>query len=321
MKKNRFTYSLATLLICLGFILSACSQAEILPDPETVSGVYVQSGYEYYRWEEGVQVMIWHEGISHLSCSSFTNGQYEVECLGESIGNHTVTWRLESKDGRTAQFTITGKPFDLSAGNLFIIQSSSGDLEVKQLQRDLSDVQADAGSVTEFGLSDPTILAFIQASSEIGENLSDCVSTTAPEDDANLPDVESAQQALISFFSHLHNGEYERAATLYGGMYTSLQDLNPTVDLNDHAILFKNACTVNGAQCLDVRQSTLLDQLSPTDFRFSVEFSNDDGTLYSRGPCCGHDDSDSVEQTEFIYTVRLACTGDYQVLELPVFSP
>jgi hypothetical protein len=321
MKKTRFTYTSAAVLICLGFLLFACSPAKTLPDPEIASGVYIHAGYEYYRWEEGVQVMIWHEGIPHLSCSSFTNGQYEVECLGESIGNHTVTWRLESKDGKTAKFTITGKLFDLSAGNLFIIQSSSGDLEVKQLQRDLSDVQADAGSVTEFGLSDPTILAFIQASSEIGERLSDCVSATAPEDDANLPDVESAQQTLISFFSHLHNGEYQRAAALYGGMYTSLQDLNPTIDPDDHATLFENACTVNGAQCLEVRQSTLLDQPSPTEFRFSVEFSNADGSLYSRGPCCGDDNANNPDQTEFIYTVRLACTGDYQILELPVFGP
>jgi hypothetical protein len=321
MKKNSFIYIFVSLLIFLGFILSACSQAKILPDPETVSGVYVHTGYEYYRWEEGLQVMIWHDGIHHLSCSSFSNGQYENRCQGESIGNHTVTWRLETKDGKNASFTITGKPFDLSAGNLFIIQSSSGELEVKQLPRDLSDVQADAGSVTEFGLSDPAVLEFIQTSSEIGAGLSDCVSATAPEDDSNVPDLESAQQALMAFFSYLHDGEYERAAAFYGGMYDSLQDLNPTVDPNDPAALFKNACTVNGAQCLEVRQSTLLDQLSPEDFRFSVEFSNDDGSLYSRGPCCGDDNADKDTQTEFIYTIRFDCTENYKVLELPVFGP
>lgn len=310
-----------SLFILLGFILSTCSQAEILPDPETVSGVYVHAGYEYYRWEEGLRVMIWHDGIPHLSCSSFTNGQYEVECLGESIGNLTVKWRLETKDGKTAKFTISGKPFNLSAGNLFVIQSSSGGLDVKQLKRDLSDVQADAGSVTEFGLSDPTILELIQISSKIGERLSDCVSATAPEDDSNVPDLESAQQTLILFFSLLNDGEYEQAANLYGGMYDSLQDLNPKVNPNDHAALFKNACTVNGAQCLEVRQATLLDQPSPAEFRFVVEFSNEDGSLYSRGPCCGDDNANNSAQTEFIYTVRLACTGNYQVLELPVFGP
>ena len=321
MTKNRFLCIFASLFIFFGFIFSACSQAEMVPDPETVSGVYVHAGYEYYQWEEGLRVMIWHGGVNHLNCSSFTNGQYETECQGEAVGNHTVTWRLETKDGETAKFTISGKLFDLSAGKLFVIQSSSGDLDVKQLKRDLSDVQADAGSVTEFGLSDPTILAFIQTSSEIGERLSDCVSSTAPEDDSALADFESAQQTLISFFSLLNDGEYKRAAALYGGMYHSLQDLNPKVDPNDHAALFKNVCTVNGAQCLEVRQSTLLDQPTPADFRFSVEFSNEDGSLFSRGPCCGDDSNSNDAQTAFIYTVRLACTGDYQVLGLPVFSP
>jgi hypothetical protein len=218
MTKHGLLTTFASLLIFLGFILSACSQAEILPDPETVSGVYVQAG-------------------------------------------------------------------------------------------------------TEFGLSDPTILEFIQSSSEIDARLFDCISATTTEDDSNVPDAESAQQTLVSFFVYLHAGEYKRAVDFYVGVYSSLQDLNPNVDPNDHAALFKNVCTVNGAQCLEVRQSTLLDQLSPAEFRFSVEFSNEDGSLYSRGPCCGDDSVKNDVQTEFIYTVRFACTGDYKVLELPVFNP
>ena len=202
-----------------------------------------------------------------------------------------------------------------------MIKSSSGDTEIKQLKRDLSDVLADAGSVTDFGLSDLTILEFIQTSSEIGARLSNCISATVLEDDLDIADFESAQQTLISFFSYLHDGEYKRAAALYGGMYHSLQDLNPKVDPNDHAALFKNDCTVNSAQCLEVRQSTLLDQPSPADFRFSVEFSNEDRALFSRGPCCGDDSLNNDAQTAFIYTVRLACTGNYQVLDLPVFRP
>lgn len=321
LKKIRLIRVFAPLFVFLGFVLTACSYAEILPDPETVSGVYIQSGFEYYRWEAGLRVMIWHEGINHLSCSSFTNGQYEIECTGESIGNHNLAWRLETKDGKTAQFAIDDQPFDLGAGSLFIIKSSSGDTEVKQLKNDLSEIQSDAGSVTEFGLSDPEILDFIQTSSEIRDCMSNCISATIPEDGSKLPDVEAAQQALISFFSHLYEGEYEQATNLYGGDYGGLQDLNPRIDPDDHAALFKNACTVNGAKCLQVRQSTLLDQPQPAEFRFSVEFSNEDGSLYSRGPCCGDDNPNNVEQTEFFYTVRIISKGEYQVLELPVFGP
>ena len=321
MKTFRLFTAVLVCLVFLGLGLIGCSPAQLLPNPEIVSGVYVQSGFMYYRWEEGLQLMIWHDGVNHLNCSSSTNGQYEVDCTGESSGNHAVTWRLETKDGKTAKFAIGGKPFDLSAGNLFVIQSSSGDLEIKQVPRDFSDVQADAASVTEYGLSDPDILPLIQTSSEFKDHITDCVSATNPDDDSSLPDANSAQQALIAYFSHLHAGEYEQATELYGGGYSDLHDLNPTVALNDHAILFKNACTVNGARCLEVRQSTLLDQPSPSEFQFVVEFSNEDGALYSQGPCCGDDDPDFVKRTEFIYTVRLECTGNYKVLELPVFGP
>jgi hypothetical protein len=306
MNKVRFICSFALLIIFLVLILPACSQAKVVPDPETVSGVYVHAGYEYYYWEEGLRVMIWHDGIHHQSCSSITNGHYEIECLGETISKHTFTWRLGTEDGKTAHFTIDDHPFDLNAGNLFIIQSSSGHTEVKQIMRDLSAIQATAGRVTEFGLSDPIILEFTQLTLE---------------NDKFLPEVESAQQTLISFFSYLHDGEYKQASALYGGMYHSLRDLNPRIDPDDHSALFKNVCTVNGAQCLEVLQATLLEQPSPSEFRFIVQFSNEDGSLYSRGPCCGEDSPNNIAQTEFIYTVRLACTGNYQVLELPVFGP
>jgi hypothetical protein len=320
MKKYNLLFIYAILLIFLGFILSACSHVKAFPEPEMASGVYVHSGFEYYRWEETLRVMIWHDGINHLSCSSFTNGQYEIECLGESMDNHTFVWNLETKDRKNAQFTIDDQPFDLGEGSLFIINSSSGDTEVKQLKRDLSNVQADAGSVTEFGLSDPDILAFIKASSEIKDCISNCISSTIPQNGSKLPDVESARQALVSFFSLLHDGEYEQATALYGGVYSGLQDLNPNVDPDDHTALFKNACSLNGAQFLEVRQSTLLDQPSAAVFRFYVEFSNDDGSLFSRGPCCGDENPDNVEQTGFI-TVLFGCTGKYQVLELPVYVP
>ena len=63
----------------------------------------------------------------------------------------------------------------------------------------------------------------------------------------SMHDIEAAQQALISFFTYLHDGGYENAAALYGGTYSGLQDLNPGIAPDDHAALFKNACTVNGA--------------------------------------------------------------------------
>ena len=112
-----------------------------------------------------------------------------------------------------------------------------------------------------------------------------------------------------------------QAADLYGGSYDVMQDHNPDFDPDDHAALLRNACTINGAQCLEIRGATLKGQPSPTEYQFGVEFSNDDGSLFTPGPCFGDKNSDRPHQKEFIYTVRLECTGKYLTLEMPIYLP
>ena len=125
----------------------------------------------------------------------------------------------------------------------------------------------------------------------------------------------------MAFFELLHAGEYGRASTYYGGEYEGMRDHNPGIAPDDYAALFQNACTVNGAQCLKVRRVTFLEQPSPAEFRFVVQFANEDGSLFWRGPCCGDDRPEMQRQDEFIYTVRIECTGRYLVMELPVYLP
>lgn len=304
------------------FVLSACSSISKSPEPEMAAGVYIQSGYEFYQWDDGLALMIWHDGTKTLGCSSSTNGQiYVMTCQGVSNDNNAFRWHFETSDGSGVQFSIDDNLFDLKDGGLFVIRSSGGSTEVRQLKRDLSEVKANAESVTAFGLSDPDVLEFMQAASEIKDHISDCVLSTIPGDHSEAPNVDAAQQALVSFFSYLHDGEYGRASDLYGGEYIVMRDQNPDIDPDDHAALFQRACTVNGLQCLEIRKLTLLDQPSPAEFRFNVEFANAEGSLFARGPCCGDNDPNSVEQTEFIFTVRYVCTGKYHILEMPFYVP
>jgi hypothetical protein len=125
---------------------------------------------------------------------------------------------------------------------------------------------------------------------------------------------------LRRFFKLLHAGEYGRAAAYYGGDYEVMRDHNPGIPPDDYAALFDNACTINGAQCLEIRQVTLLDQPSNVEWRFAVQFTNEDGSLFSLGPY-GEDDPEGEPQDEFIYTVKIECTGKYLVREPPVYLP
>jgi dipeptidyl aminopeptidase/acylaminoacyl peptidase len=133
---------------------------------------------------------------------------------------------------------------------------------------------------------------------------------------------EVALQSLMNFFRYLKAGQYAEASQLYGGSYEPLIDSNPGLEPGDHAALLRNACTVNGFQCLRVRSAHLQDQAaSGAEFQFKVEFSTPEGELFVRGPCCGASETDMPWQSEFTFSVVRSEDGVYRVQELPVYVP
>jgi hypothetical protein len=315
-KVPRITIPLSTLSL---LIFSACTVTPGLLAPESAIRVYLNTGFEYYRWEEGLRLMIWIDGIKASGCNTTTYGRiYELSCYAISEDDIRFDWHLKTSDGTNSEFSIDHKAYDLEDSNVFILASLEGEPHVKQLKRELSKLTAEAGSVTDFGLADPDISELLQVPPQIA----DCISsTTVPVGTPQESRMESAQQALIAFFSYLHAGEYGQAAELYRGEYDIMHHHNPEIDPDDLAALFRNACTINGAQCLEIRHATLLDKPSTAEFRFAVQFVNEDGSLFTLGPCCGDTDLNAHRQDEFLYTVRLECTGRYLVMEMPVYVP
>jgi len=133
-------------------------------------------------------------------------------------------------------------------------------------------------------------------------------------------DEAAARQALTEFFGYLNSAEYDKAVDLYGGDYLMLREWNPEMDLQNYAGLLENGCEINGLQCLEIRSATLKDQYLDI-FIFTVEFNNPDGTLFTRGPCCGADETQQPPESQFDYRVQKTMDGKYLVLELPVYVP
>lgn len=131
---------------------------------------------------------------------------------------------------------------------------------------------------------------------------------------------EQAKQALTDFFTYLNQSDYAKADLLYAGDYQTMIDWNPDVDPNDHQTLWKNACTMNGLQCLKVRSATLRAEKA-NEFVFTVEFSNPDGSLFVRGPCCGATETEMPSVSQFDYTVLKDAEGQFKVVDLPVYVP
>jgi len=134
-------------------------------------------------------------------------------------------------------------------------------------------------------------------------------------------DAELARQTLVGFFADLHAGRYAQAAEAYAGTYEIMIDHNPSLDPADHAALFRNACTINGAQCMEVRSAALMASTAAQEFRFEVEFQLEDGSVFVQGPCCGGSETDFPPVSAFTYTVSKGEDGRFRILDMPVYMP
>jgi hypothetical protein len=137
----------------------------------------------------------------------------------------------------------------------------------------------------------------------------------------STPDEVSARDTLTAFFQLLNEGRYDEAASLYGGPYDSLRDNNPSLSPTDIAGLLRNACEVNGFQCLAPYDMTFVKSTSPDEFIVDVQFRSADGSLFIRGPCCGASPTDQPPESVFTYHVIRSSQGGFLVSEMPPYVP
>jgi len=142
------------------------------------------------------------------------------------------------------------------------------------------------------------------------EEIEEKIATTV----ASLPSrLAQARAALLTYFSVLHSQDYNEVIYFYGGSYGLLRDWNPTVDPNDFAALFENGCTINGLMCLEARTVVQEEEISSHEFKFVVEFLNEDGSLFVSGPA-------TSPQSQFTYTV-MKVDVRFLIQDLPVYAP
>ena len=165
--KNLHYGMIGIMVILLSIGTLSCSPASTPPGPTMAAGVYVEAGYEFFHWEEGLVVMLWHDATASSMCDSSGSTRdpvHSIDCQAISREGNAFKWNIETTDGVTGQFSIDDKLYDLSEGSLFIVRTKGGTAEIQQLQRDLSDVVPENdSSITEYGLNDPDIKLFIQS--------------------------------------------------------------------------------------------------------------------------------------------------------------
>jgi len=145
---------------------TGCSPVSSPPAPDMVGGVYSHAAYEYFRWLEGLDVMIWYDAAQSSSCDSSgptSTKTHLVECQALSNSGRSLDWQIETSDGLTAKFVLNDKQFNLPDGNVFVVSTAQDAIEIQQFQRDLSGVKLENESITTFALNDPDIAEFIRS--------------------------------------------------------------------------------------------------------------------------------------------------------------
>ena len=153
--------AVSTILVALATgAAAACVGRFTPPGADKAMGSFGQGGYLFLRWQEGLEVMIWHdltgEGTGH-SAGSNAGRLYVERGAAHSVDGRTLAWELQTADGKTGEIQINGVCYDLAAGTLFIITTQEGTTAVRQLSRDLSAVPLDRDGILTFAWNDPDL--------------------------------------------------------------------------------------------------------------------------------------------------------------------
>ena len=147
-----------------------------------------------------------------------------------------------------------------------------------------------------------------------------CLCLTACAANSAGNDLPKAEESLTAFFQYLNDGDYQKAAELFGGSYESLESMNPLIPPEDREQLWQAGCSLNGLQCLPVLQVVNSEQTADNEYLFTVTFKKADGGILETGPCCGEDKNTEQTSSSFLYHV-IKDKNRFLISDLPVYIP
>ena len=161
-KRILMIIGLAAVMIVL---LLGCTPKSTAPGANSVGGTIGEAAYSYHYWDEGLAILLWHDfsygGEGCSGSSSTEDPMYRLECVVEAKDGRRFGWNVQSSDGVTADLWIDGQKFDLDKGNLFLVSSASGEIEIEQFKRDFTGIGSSNAKIAALAESDADIAAFV----------------------------------------------------------------------------------------------------------------------------------------------------------------
>jgi hypothetical protein len=155
---------LALLVVVVTTAVVACGRSSTPPGASKAMGSAERGGYLFLRWQEGLEVMLWHDLTGDSSADSVGSAagrRYLERGSASSADGRKLTWEVQTVDGTTGDVQISGTRYDLAAGDLFLVTTRGGATAVRQLRRDLSAVPLDHDGILAFARNDPELAAFL----------------------------------------------------------------------------------------------------------------------------------------------------------------
>jgi hypothetical protein len=166
MRNIRNGLFLVLIFLVAGLIVS-CSPKSTPPGSSSTGGVVEGARYTYHYWEEGLAILIWHDftygGEGCSGTGSTEDSVFKLECDVDSADGDGFNWKVHTSDGVTADVWIEDQSFDPTQGTMFLVSSIDGNLEVKQFQRDFSELEPTHESISALAGSDPDVANFLES--------------------------------------------------------------------------------------------------------------------------------------------------------------
>jgi hypothetical protein len=152
------------LSLIAGLVIS-CSPRTTPPGANTIYGGVEEARFSYHYWQEGLAILFWHDfvrgGEGCTGSGSTEDPVHRLECDVESEDGQSFSWKIHTTDGVTADMWIDGQRYDLSQGNMFLVSTGEGSLQVEQLQRDFSTLEPSNDEISALARNDPDVANFI----------------------------------------------------------------------------------------------------------------------------------------------------------------
>jgi hypothetical protein len=143
---------IASIGVALVISLVGCSTRTTPPGATTIGTSAPGMNITYLGWKEGLRVLFVDDvkgSHSSQGSGSTDNAMYTASGSAGAVDAGGYRWQIETRDGKSATCQINGKEYDLSKGTLFVIQATGEQVEVHQLQRDLSNIPLNAEGCRE----------------------------------------------------------------------------------------------------------------------------------------------------------------------------